>query len=423
MLNRETAPAYREIDQIVIQKAESRKLENGIPVHLIKAGTEPVIRIEFIFQAGHWFEPYNGISYFTTKSLSLGTSGLTAKLIEEKIALYGAFLDLSTGYDRCTLTLYCLSKHLRYLLPLLKEMIMDSVFPGDEIENIKNISLQHYKVNLNKTSFLASAAFRKLLFGENHPYGRIINEEAVLHSDRGDILKFYAEKFGSENIDIVLSGNGDEDFYALINEAFGKCTWGKTYSAKEISNENIKENKILIEKKDSVQSSIRMGFPLFTISHPDYFKVSFLIELFGGYFGSRLMKNIREEKGYTYGIGASVHTLKNSGYVLISTDVNKENTENTIMEIYKEASFLKEKLVDEEELNTLKNYLLGSFVSSISTPFGLADKFKTIYFNDLDYSFYDRYISSTKEITSKEIREAANKYFPDGMLEVVAGGR
>lgn len=423
MLNREIAPPFRGIDKVNIQRAVSKKLDNGIPAHFIQAGTEPVIRLELIFQAGHWFEPYNGVSYFTTKSLSLGTPSHSAKQIEEKLALYGSFLDLGTGYDKCTITLYCLSKHLKSLLPLIKEMITESVFPDEELNNLKNITLQQYKVNINKTSFLSSGAFRKLLFGKQHPYGRIIDEEVIEQIKREDLISYYSANFGSGNLDIILSGNGEEDFYSILNDTFGKNSWGNSVSAKSFTNENADQRKVTLERPESIQSSIRMGFPLFPISHPEYFKVNFLIELFGGYFGSRLMKNIREEKGYTYGIGSSVHTLKNAGYVVIATDVNKENTENTIKEIYKEASFLKEEEVSEEELTTLKNYLLGSFVSSLSTPFGLADKFKTIHFNNLDYSFYDSYLSSVKSISAKDVIKTANEYFPQQMLEVVAGGR
>jgi predicted Zn-dependent peptidase len=163
---------------------------------------------------------------------------------------------------------------------------------------------------------------------------------------------------------------------------------------------------------------------LFPINHPDYFKLSLLIEIYGGYFGSRLMKNIREEKGFTYGINASFHSLKNAGYLVIGTDVNKENTSNTIGEIFHEMKIMKNELVDKEELTIVKNYLLGSFLSSIATPFGLADRFKTIYFHEMDYNFYDQYIKTIKNTSSEDLIEMAKKYFKeDEMMEVICGGK
>ncbi|MBX9851786.1 MAG: insulinase family protein [Cytophagaceae bacterium] len=425
MLDRSIAPPFREIDSIDIVKAESHKLDNGIPFHIIKAGKEQVIRLEIIFEAGHWFEHHNGVSYFTTKLLSAGTSRLSSKEIEEKIAFYGSFIDLVTGYDRSTLTIYTLARHLENLLPLVRDIITDPVFPDEELKNLKNISSQNLKVNLEKTSFLASKNFRELLFGKDHPYGRIIDEEAISRVNRETLLSFHKKNFTSYNCDIILSGNGNQNFYELINNYLGKSEWGK-YSKEEVKFD-IKPSAVkthVINKRGSVQSSIRMGLLLFPIDHPDYFKVNLLIEIFGGYFGSRLMKNIREEKGYTYGINASFHSLRNAGYLAIGTDVNKENTANTIHEILKEVKILKTVLTSEEELRTVKNYLIGNFINSLSTPFGLADKFKSIYYHNLDYSFYDKYISSLKTIFPADLRETANLYFKEeDFLEVVVGGK
>ena len=136
------------------------------------------------------------------------------------------------------------------------------------------------------------------------------------------------------------------------------------------------------------------------------------------------MKNIREDKGYTYGIHANFVTLKNAGYLAIGTDVKKEHTANTIEEIHKEIRLLNTELVEVEELNSVKNYLLGSFINSINTPFAIADKFKTIHFNNLDYSFYDKYIDSILHINSSQIQDVGKKYFDvNSLSEVVIGGR
>lgn len=425
MLNRNVAPEFKEISKVEIVQAETTLLDNGIPLHILKAGTEPVVRLEFIFKAGHWYEPSNGISYFTTKLLSAGTSDLSSRQIEEQIAQYGAFLDLVTGYDRCTLTIYSLSRHLSRILPLVYKMVTDSIFPLQELENLKTITSQNLKVNLKKTSFLATKNFRELLFGKGHPYGRTIDESA-LSIEHDSILKYYKEKFTYKNCDILISGNGGEDFFQLINQHFGSKKWGNAQSV--VPNHPIDglplQRTLLINQPDSVQSSIRMGLKLFPINHPDYFIVNLLIEIYGGYFSSRLMKNIREEKGYTYGINASFNSLANSGYMVIGTDVDKENTSNTIREILKEMNILKTEKVSAEELTTVVNYLTGSFISSLSTPFGLADKFKTIYFHGLTYDFYNQYLDFLKEVTPTQILEAANTYFKEEkILEVVAGDK
>jgi zinc protease len=425
MLNRSIPPAFKEISNFEIVKAESSFLDNGIPFHILKAGNEPVIRLELIFKAGHWYEPHNGISYFTTKLLSSGTSNLSSKQIEKQIAQYGAFLELGTGYDRSTITIYSLSKYLNSILPLVSDMITNSIFPYEEIENLKTITSQNLKVNLKKTSFLASKNFRELLFGESHPYGRSIDETAISGITQENLKHYHNERFSYKDVDIILSGNGTEDFHKIINTHLGTLKWGspqkKEYQYSITAPTN---NSLVVSNPESIQSSIRMGCNLFSIDHSDYFKLNLLIEIFGGYFGSRLMRNIREEKGYTYGINAGFNSLRHSGYMSIGTDVNKENTINTIREIIKEMRTLKTEPVSKEELLTVTNYLAGSFISSLSTPFGLADKFKTIYFHELNYDFYSNYMSSLKTITSEDLIETAKIYFDESKIyEVIAGSK
>src|SRR5690606_8798304 len=162
---------------------------------------------------------------------------------------------------------------------------------------------------------------------------------------------------------------------------------------------------------------------LFTKEHPDFVKLLVVNEILGGYFGSRLMKNIREDKGYTYGISSAMVPLKNKGYFIIGTDVNKENTGNTLQEIYKEIETLQNSLVSEEELNTVRSFMVGSFLSEINTPFALADKFKGVHLYGLDYDFYDAYLHTVNNITSIEIQNLAHQYLQkDTFSEVVVGG-
>jgi predicted Zn-dependent peptidase len=165
-----------------------------------------------------------------------------------------------------------------------------------------------------------------------------------------------------------------------------------------------------------------MGRKLFTRSHPDYFKMMVLNEILGGYFGSRLMRNIREEKGLTYGISSNLFTLQKEGYLLIGTDVKREFTSLTIEEVYKEMNILRTEPVGEEELETVKNYMAGSFAGSLSTPFALADHFKAIYFDGLTYDFYEHYIENILNTSAQQLQDLANQYLTDNsMLVVIAG--
>jgi len=421
-LNRAIAPEFKTPSTVEITQPKASHLTNGIPFYLLKSGETPVIRIEFIFKAGNYYESQAGLSLFTSKMLREGSQNFTGSELEEKIAFYGGFLEVNQGMDRVTVAVYILSKHLTNVLPVLIELITKPAFPEKEFLNLKNITKQNLKINLQKTSYLASAGFKESLFGKEHPYGRTLTEEAIDSIDLAKISSYYNNYFNSKNCIILVCGSGSEDFHKIFNDSFGQLSWGKNHDAVVTNNSSQYYGERKIEKENTVQASIRLGRMMFALQHPDYYKANLLIEILGGYFGSRLMKNIREDKGLTYGISASLVNLEHAGYFAIGTDVKKEFTEQTLEEIHKEINLLKTELVGEEELTTVKNYLLGSFLNSLTTPFALGDKFKTICFNNLNYSFYDNYLESMKTITASELQETANKYFTDSSFtEVVAG--
>lgn len=423
MLDRKSPPEFHTIKKINVPGAESLILDNQIPVFLISAGKQPVIRLEFIFKAGSWYELLPGASYFATKMLSEGTSRLNSAEISNEVEKFGAHLDLSSSLDYVVVTLECLTKHLKNLLPLLRELIYDSSFPEHELLILKNIKSQQVKVNKEKTSILASVKFRENLFGLTHPYGRDLSVEDIQNLRISDVIDFYNDNFKGE-FEIVVSGKPDQDTVKLINENFGQrnLTSLRNADLNRLAN-SAQEKTAIVQKSKSVQSSIRLGKKLFQKNHADLIDTLVLNEILGGYFGSRLMKNIREEKGYTYGISSSVITLKNEGFFIIGTDVNKENTQNTIDEIFKEIKVLQEENVPDEELETVKSYMIGSFIADINTPFALSDKFKSVHLNGMDYDYYDRYIERINNITAEELRDIAKRHFAiDTMYTVVVGG-
>ncbi len=424
-LDRSLVPTYKNIDSYILPEAVSGKLDNGIPLHLILSGTQPVVRIELIFKSGNWYEPSFGCAHFTAKMLSEGTSKHTAKQIQDKFAYYGAFTEFNSGQDLASVTVYTLSKHLESIFPLIYELVSESIFPEKEFESAKNITLQGLKVSKEKTAFMAGIKFREMLFGAEHPYGYFLSEQAIENTHIAILQEFYKKNYTTNNCEIVIAGNGEVDFVALANKYLGKDNWGKSDSLPNKGKTQALVNftkREFISKEGAVQSSLRMGKKMFAISHPDYFNFYCLNEIFGGYFGSRLMQNIREDKGYTYGISSNIVTNKNEGYFVVGSDVKKEFTLQSIEEVYKEMKKMKEELVSDNELESVRNYMLGSFVNSITTPFAVADKFKTIHFNGLGYDFYKNYFNTLKNINAETLMATANKYFDENsMSESIAG--
>lgn len=429
-LDRTQSPAFQAIQEIRLPVVKTQYLSNNIPLHLIAIEQQPVLRLECVFEAGTWYEqtvPTDrpGASFFAVKMLAEGTPGRSSAQISEYFDRYGAFLELNSGPDRASVVIYCLTRFLPDVLPLLRELLTEPTFPQKELDDLRNITLQNLRVNYEKNAYVAGMLFREKLFGMDHPYGRTQRPEFIEQLTRDGVVDFYERVMRNRPFQIILAGQATEHEVMLIDRELGHLTI-RTDDLPAFGGDAVIDDEIpiLAEKPDSVQSSIRLGRRLFTRSHPDYFKMVVTNEILGGYFGSRLMKNIREEKGFTYGISSNLPSFRRDGYFLIGTDVNKENTQQTLDEIRKEIRILQTEPVSADELETVKNYMAGEFVGSFNTPFEIADRYKVILLDGLPTDFLSNYIRRLREVTADDILETASRYLADNSLrEVVVGGK
>jgi zinc protease len=425
ILDRTIAPPSRKIEHVNIPKAEKILLDNQIPVYAIQAGEQPVSRLELIFDAGSRLESNTGESLFTSKMLAEGTKYHSGTEISEYFDQFGAFLEINQSTERLVLTVHGMTKHLPKLLPMLQEMISASVIPEKELLIQKKIATQTLKVNLEKTAYVAGQVFREQIYGATHPYGKSLNLSLIENINRENVNSFYENQIQGKSFNIFLSGKFSNEEINALNQSFGQVSLKNTENKGALTNSvpSMIEN-ILIERPENMQSSIRLGRKLFNRSHPDFFKFIVTNTVFGGYFGSRLMKNIREDKGFTYGISSSLVPQKDGGYLVMGTDVKKEFTQQTLDEIFKEIKKLQTEIIDENELETAKNYMIGSFVGSLNTPFEVADRQKIILLDELPADYYENYIKNIRSISGRDVMEIANKYYnPEDLCEVVVGGK
>ena len=359
-MNRQQAPKFQLIEKINIIKAKKHLIDNKIPVYTINAGTEDIIKIEFIFEAGICFQDKSLIANCTNSMLEEGTKNLTSSEIAEKIDFYGAYIETKTGYDYASISLYCINKYFEQTIEIIADILQNPIFSEKEL-NIYLKNRQHkYLVNEQIIDNIARRKFFNSLFGEKHPYGKHAILSDFENVITNDLKKFFNKYYTSDNCKIIIAGKVYEKHLTIINNFFGKNNTKKhLIPNKTYSIESDKNKRIYIEKPKAVQSAIQIGKTFFNILHQDYPKMQVVNTILGGYFGSRLMKNIREDKGYTYGIYSAIISLKSSGIFTIVSEVKKEAKQNVIDEIYIEIDKLKNKLVEPEELNRVKNYLLG----------------------------------------------------------------
>ena len=421
MLDRITAPGIKETDNVSYIEPEIRTLSNGMKVLGFNIGSQEVIQLEFNFYSGSKYQYKSLIAGYVSKMIGEASSNYAPGEIMDKIDYYGAFLQSGSDRDMSHVTLFTIQKQLKHVLPIFAEALSNPTFPERELGiHLKN-GKQNFKVENEKVGYRCRQLFSELLF-ENHVYGKMADEGAYDELNSSMLLDFYKKMYSASNGLIVVAGKFDDSLYAELEKEFGSLPIGENYrSSQRITTS--KAEKVYEEKEGAIQSGIRIGKVLdLTFGSDEFFKLQILNTILGGYFGSRLMSNIREDKGYTYGIGSAIATMEDAMFFFISTEVGTDVTNAALKEVYFELDRLCEELVPVEELEMVKNYILGSMLKSSDGPFSMADKYKSVYFKGEDLSFYDRYISMINNVTSEELFAVAKKYFdPKDMLEVVVG--
>ena len=321
MLNRKLAPPFQKTLSLSLPQPVEDKLASGFTLFGIPGIEQNVVKVEVVFHAGKWLETKTGLSHFTAALLEKGTSTKTAKEIADTLDHYGANLEVSPGFDFVSVALYSLKTNLEHVFPLFLEILQDPFFPENEWVLLKEIFLQNLKINNEKTSYRASSLIRKNIFGETHPYGSSIEEPEVQAIAPTDFQNFFKATFKVHSIYWV--GNLSDSDIAMFQQGFQSLRGSSSLASPWIEPSALPFAQRV--KKEGLQSSIRLGKRGVLKTDPDYFDLLIYNHLLGGFFGSRLMKNIREEKGFTYGIYSSLNSFVRDGMFMVGADVNQSN--------------------------------------------------------------------------------------------------
>lgn len=425
-VNRAVPPLIKDAIEfnVILPQFEKHVLSNGVEVYALNMGTEELIMLNWVFYAGNWYEKQKAVASACNYLLKNGTTGKSAFEINEHFEYYGAYLNRTCYNETSELVLHCLSKHVNELLPVVSEIISESVFREEELNiHIQN-SQQRLKVSLQKCEFVAGRLIDAQLFGINHPYGTYNNIEDYANLNREDLLAFYKEHYQKGQCVLFVAGKLPDDLIPAIESNFGRLPLKQHRAVKGGINHLVqpaKERKMeVLNDPNGVQSAIRIARNFPNRHHPDFQKVMVLNNVFGGFFGSRLMGNIREEKGYTYGIYSYLlNHVQESGWV-ISTEAGRDVCEAAIAEIYKEMKDVCDEEIDEEELLMSRNFMIGTILGDLDGPFQVAARWKNLVLNDLDEQYFYNGIQTIKEVTAKELRDLANKYLkPEEFYQLV----
>lgn len=424
MLNRTISPPIKDAIEfdLKLKPYEKFTLDNGVEVFAIDAGAQEVLQLELVFYAGNSMESAGAVAAATNHLLKNGTATKTAFQINEHFEYYGAYCNRACYHETATLSLHTLSKYLPELLPVVKEIITESIFPETELAVFKQNSKQKLTVSLKKCDFVANRLIDAYLFGEEHPYGKYITADKYDVLTTEQLKAHFNKHYLNGSCVIFVAGKLPADLFQQLNSQFGKL--GLSNHRKQNFNYQLqpalqKKHRISNDA-NGVQGAIRIARDFPNRHHPDYTNVMVLNTVFGGFFGSRLMSNIREDKGYTYGIHSYVQNHMQDTAWLISTEAGKDVSEAAVEEIYKEMKVLREELIEDDELLLVRNYMIGSILGDLDGPFHLIGRWKNIILNNLNEAYFYNSISTIKNISAEELRELAKKYLqPEAFYELV----
>lgn len=422
-LDRVNPPQFYNIKPFKLIDPQHLEFDNDLKAFLFHAGEQELVRIEWIFQNNYLSE--NSLIPSCVPAMVMeGTEKRSNKEIADLVDFHGAYLVPEFKIDTSALTLFTLTKHLPALLPVILDLLTNAVFPERELKTYLRNRRQRLEVSLQKNDVIAHRLFNRTLFGDTR-YGIAPELEDFDHVTSDQLGNWYSRIFQPANCTMIVSGNCTPEVIDLINDHFGS-NWNNTARLEPAAPPTdfpVVSGQLHVEPRaDALQSAIRLGFRTIQRIHSDFPGLQFVNTALGGYFGSRLMANIREDKGYTYGIGSGIASFKHDAYLTIATEVGVDVTRSALQEIEREIQLIKEHPLPLEEMELVRNYLLGKLLGSLENVFSHADHFKQVYFSDMDLSYYEYYQQTILNMDAATVQQLANDYLDyDKMEKIVVG--
>ena len=399
---------------------------NGVPVYTVECNEYDVVRITFFFRAGTSLQRVPFAASATANMLSEGTAGrepLTSQQIAERLAYYGSYFDINIDRDYVYVNFCMLSRFLAPTLDVAEDILLHPSFPEEELRTYAAKRRQRLAIERMRVDTLAREELARCLFGSEHPYGRISPAEAYDTLTRDDLTEHYRRCYTAERCMVVCSGRMDCGVVDAVSRIIARLPHDAATAAAPEFPEPQTTRRSFIERPDAMQSSLRVARRLFPRTHPDFVGMQVVATALGGYMGSRLMQNLRERNGFTYGVVAAMVNFEREGYFAISTQVDAGVTQQAVDEIYSEIERLRREPMPGDELEMVRNMMLGETMRILDGPFGLADVAIENILCGCRNSVLLRNMQEIRTITPERIRSLAERYLPREKLITVIAGR
>lgn len=412
-MNRTIAPYIHNFGTLTLPEVDRTVLSNGITIHTISGGENDVNRLTITLPGGEAESPKAGLCSLATSMLLEGTLYHTGEEIANILEYNGAWINTSSSTHHSSITLYSLNNRLPAIIDLLVELVDHSCFPDDALNMIKKRRISKIEIDREKVTYHSGAAIRRMIYGEDHPLAQAETPKTIAEITADELKHFHHSRLDTNNVHIFLAGKITPEIMALITTSFSKVHSEQKFNLSPLSFPTISSpQKEVISRPGSLQSAINMAIPSVGRSNPDFVPLRAAVTAFGGYFGSRLMLNIREDKGLTYGISSYLLGYKNKSFIYIATQTDCSKTPIVIEEIYNEIERLKNPATyTEDEIIRLSQFQLSNLASVLDSPFSVMDLYQTGIIADTTPDYFDRQQKLAHNLTPELLADMANKYF------------
>ncbi len=423
---RSEVPALGPERPVVWPQRTRARLPNGLEVVLVESHTIPKFTGELFFRSGNASAALSapGLASLTSAVARTGTSLRTSREIEEDLRRMGADLSSGAGMDTSVISFAGLVDSSEELLRLVAELATQAVFPAAEFERERRQMLEGVRIERSTPGFLAGERIRKVLFGA-HPYAVVSPAESQVEAFRREqLVAFYERNYRPEDALFIAVGDFLPDaMLAQVERVFGGWSGAKPAAFADVPLPEARGRGVsLVHVPGAVQAQVVAGNVTITRRHPDWLRYTLANSIYGGAFNSRLVMNIREQKGYTYSPRSSVHALRRHGYFTVSAAVRNDVVAATLAEIFYELDRIRALPVGEDELADARNYLSGIFSLGLATQDGLEGQLATVTLEELPEDYLEMYRQRIRALTADDVLAAARQYFDSANMQIVVVG-
>lgn len=424
MMDRSKAPEVHEFGKLTYNDPQSIRLDNGTYLHIESSGEAEVCRLTVALPGGEAEAPKAGLANCAAQLLQEGTVCNSGEEIAQKLEFNGAWLLTAVSTHYTLVTLCCINDKFLEILPVIYDIINNPVFPESSFRQVIEKTASRFEIEREKVSVLADETLRKLAYGDDNPLSRAQNPEVIRELTRKEISDFHFSRLNSEDTHIFFSGLLNEGMINAVVKMFSRpCTDGHYNFTPLIFNENRRVRQEHVEKINSKQSAVKMMIPTIGRDNSDFVALRLTVTALGGYFGSRLMLNIREDKGLTYGISSALLGYKDKGFIMISTQTDSRSVDEVIRLIKVELERMKDaSSYTRDELKRLSGMSLLSLANVLETPFSRMEFYQTRFLADTPPDYFERQEMTARMVMGELLAAQATKYFDLSRLIIVTAG-